>query len=240
MMNRPNAVWRGLAMLGAILLVIALSLGNTGWAQVARAQTVPTLTFTPAATALATPRPTASVPAPATDTSQSLATSTPAGPTATVSADLAACGPGPYRGETPANDLTAQVRLGAGSVQLLSPDGLDADGKSTLTVTHLEAEVVVLGHLPRAPASWRLLTCGLQPAAVDATGQAASFLTGGFKICLTVPPDVSAATDVRLAYFDPRPGIVRWVFTRSEGAAGQICSARFHLPATFALLARST
>ena len=51
-----------------------------------------------------------------------------------------------------------QVRLGAGSVLLFSPDALDALGKSPLTVVRLDAEIVLLGQLPHAPAGWRLLT----------------------------------------------------------------------------------
>lgn len=260
-MNRPGfCSLRGLSLLAAVAIMVVLSLDSTGWAQVARAQTVPTLTFTPPPTLAASPRPTAILPTatPSVPPDSATATpsptaripvdatasrpaaapsaSTPGFPTPAASADLAACGPGPYVLAASVSNAPAQLVLSVGGLTLLALDGLDSQGVAPLAVSRFGAEVVPNDQLPEAPSGWRVLGCGLQAAANSASGQTAGFLLRGLIACLAPPPDVSASLPVRLAYFDSRPGIDRWVFIPSQETAGQICSSRFHLPATFALL----
>jgi hypothetical protein len=126
--------------------------------------------------------------------------------------------------------------LGEGALTLLAVDGLDRQGRNPMTVDRFSAEIVPVQQLAAAPAGWRLLGCGLRAVAADSAGQAASFLTRGLTACLAQPSKPGAGAQPRLAYFDPRPGIARWVFIPSREAGGAICSSRFHLPATFALL----
>ena len=258
-------IFRGLAMLASIICILALSRGSTGWAQVAQAQTVPTLTFTPPPTLVATPRPTAisptdtpvapsQTPAPTSAAATSTAgqpadtqsppaatkgTSAPASPTVDVSAELAACGPAPYSLEAPAANAPVALVLGEGTLTLLTADGLDSQGNVPMTVDRFGAEIVPVPQLPAAPAGWGLMSCGLRSVATDIAVHTIGFLTHGLTACLVPPQAVSPGTDVRLAYFDARPDINRWVFLSSQNIAGDVCSAPFRLPGTFALLTRS-
>jgi hypothetical protein len=255
---------RALGLLGTVAILVVLSLNGTSWAQVARAQTVPTLTFTPPPTLAASPRPTAilptatpsappdsatTTPSPAAETpvdatasqpAAATSASTPGIPTPAASADLAACGAGPYVLAASVSIVPAQLVLSVGGLTLLALDGLDSQGVAPLAVSRFGAEVVPNDQLPEAPSGWRVLGCGLQATAASASGEIAGFLTKGLVACLTPPSVLTTDTPPRLAYFDPRPGIARWVFIPSHDTSGQLCSSRFHLPATFALLMIST
>jgi hypothetical protein len=266
MKGRAYGCSRLLAMLACIGGLLALSAGSTGWAQVARAQTVPTLTFTPPPTAVGTPRPTAILPTatplglpptaaattvlasatPGLSTASELAAegtlpaATPAGLTPAVAGELAACGPALYAGDVPTGGSATRFELGIGTVDLLSADGLNAQGGASVTVARLDVDVVPVAQLPGAPARWRLFSCGLRAAVVGAGGQTSLFITHGLMICLALPQGDAVAAEPRLAYFDSRVGISRWVFMPSQAPARQVCSTPFHLPATFVLLGRAT
>jgi len=247
------------------ICVVALSLGQSGWAQEARAQTVPTLTYTPA------PRPTSGPPAtstprvvppgasatdtaaspqatqpqsdtatplegtqPAFDTSTATAMVTvSATTTATVSADLAACGPGPYTVTASADGLLQPLMLSSGALTLLSPEGLVDPSDSPAPLAIFVADTVPISQLPAAPPGWQLPACGWRATATDPAGQPVSFLTRGLVACMLTDNADPAA---RLAYFDARAGINRWVFLPIRHTAGPICSMPFHLLATFGLL----
>jgi hypothetical protein len=245
------------------IFVLALSLGQSGWAQEARAQTVPTLTYTPA------PRPTAGPPAtstsgvvppgatatdsappatqpqfdtatpaegtpPAFDTSTATAIVTvSATATATVSADLAACGPGPYTVTASADGLLQPLMLSSGALTLLSPEGLVDPSDSPTPLATFVADTVPISQLPAAPPGWQFLSCGLRATATDPAGQPVSFLTRGLVACMLADNADPAA---RLAYFDVHAGINRWVFLPIRHTAGPVCSMPFHLLATFGLL----
>ena len=247
------------------LLVLLLSLGQAGWAQDARAQTVPTLTDTPAAPPSAGPPPSSTPGAPPPGASETLAppaataidTPAPPGATAvataaagatqpasatagtastpTISADLAACGPGPYSLRASSASLGQALLLSAGGLTLLSPDGLAGPAGTPVpaAVASFLAETIPAAELPAALPGWQLSGCGLRATAADAAGQPIRFLTRGLVACL---PAGAASPPARLAYFDAQPRVNRWVFLPIRHTAGPACSTRFHLPGTFALL----
>ena len=258
MTRQPGRGLQVLAMLALPLLVGALSLGDTGWAQVARAQTVPTLTFTPGPTLAATPRPTAILPSatpatPAADGSGTVQASVtvPAGSasspvltlapvsTGTPLPALAACGPGPYSLAVAVRRAPVDLTLGVGRVTLLALDALEQPGATPFAISTFSAQTVPHDQLVLAPTGWQFLGCGLQTTAEGPAGAQADFLSGGLAACLIPLADANPISERRLAYFDARPNIRRWVFVPSQVVGGALCSLRFHLMATFALLTRS-
>ena len=154
--------------------------------------------------------------------------------TAAVPADLAACGAGPYGLSAAGDRLLNALLVSSGGVTVLGVEARVEPDSGPAKLAGLRVETIPLSQLPAAPPGARLLACGLRATATDAAGRMVSLLTRGLVVCLPAPTD---GVPARLAYFDARAGIKRWVFLPTRHSVGPLCAARFHGLGLFALLA---
>jgi hypothetical protein len=61
-----------------------------------------------------------------------------------------------------------------------------------------------------------------------------TYLPRGMRVCFQAPPEPARTAAWRLAYFDERPALNRWVFLNTALVDGMACAARVRVPATFA------
>ncbi|MEP7356368.1 MAG: hypothetical protein ABI847_03960 [Anaerolineales bacterium] len=140
-----------------------------------------------------------------------------------------------------AANITKLLKVGIGTVQLLSADGGVGTGavKPVAAITALNINLVDTPLLARSPKGWTLLTCGMDASAKAAGGQAVTFIRKGQQVCFTLPVGATALhKTLRVAYYDKV--LARWVFLKTTLSATTACQASFRLaPATFALFGNS-
>ncbi len=138
---------------------------------------------------------------------------------------------------TGASNITKLLKVGIGTVQLLSADGGVGTGavKPVAAIAAFNVNLVESALLSKSPKGWTALTCGVQSSAKAASGQAVTFIRKGQQVCFTLPVGATALhKTLRIAYFDSV--LSRWVFLKTTLNATSACQASFRLaPATFAL-----
>jgi hypothetical protein len=140
-----------------------------------------------------------------------------------------------------AANVTKLLKVGIGTIQLLSADGGVGTGKikPVAAIDSLNVNLVDPTLLAKNPKGWTKLACGLQSTAKTDSGQDVTFIRKGQQVCFTLP--VGATTlhkTLRVAYYDAV--LARWVFLKTTINTTTACQASFRLaPTTFALFGSS-
>jgi hypothetical protein len=111
---------------------------------------------------------------------------------------------------------------------------------SSLGVASFSADTVAPPQLPPyeppSPAGWERISCGILTSGVSTVGGPVAIFRRGPTTCFPVPDEFASANLNKIFYYDPSPGIQRWVglITIFDADNQESCTS-LRLPALLAL-----